>query len=145
VRSSAHHLHVVEDALRRGAGQHFAADEVHQRGLRLADVLDYFLVDPRPDLLLHQRVVDLRTDETGHSLHSTLITLANAPAVGGGTCAVSSLYWNSCSFCVGILSMRLLMCLRFSSALLLSFSPSAFLLLSFSFLSLPVVRPNTKF
>lgn len=57
---STYHLHVVQDALRLAAGQHLAADEVHQRGLGLADVLDYLLVDPRPDLLLHERAVDLR-------------------------------------------------------------------------------------
>lgn len=63
-----YHLYVVEDALRRRARHHLAADEVHERGLGLADVFDDLLIDPGPNLLLHQHVIDLRTREQGASV-----------------------------------------------------------------------------
>ena len=51
------HLNVLQDGLRRRSGQHFCANEIGKRGLRLSDVFGDFLRDPRPDAFLHQSVV----------------------------------------------------------------------------------------
>lgn len=52
-------MHIIQNALRRAAGQHLRANEIDQRGLRFANVFDDLLIDPRTNFLLNQSVVDL--------------------------------------------------------------------------------------
>ena len=48
-----YHLNIIDDTLRLAAIQNFGANKFHEGRLRLTNVLDNLLVDPRFDTAIH--------------------------------------------------------------------------------------------